>query len=88
MSPGPIIRINPYEVHINDPDFYEQVYVGAAERKTDKWSWWVSTFLCQSLSILSCYIEIVHVIYILSPASLTDGLSMVHSTGRRHAYWK
>ena len=42
---GPIIRINPYEVHIDDPEFYEHVYVSAAERKTDKWSWWVSAVI-------------------------------------------
>ena len=39
---GPIIRINPYEVHINDPDFYDEVYVSGSRRKTDQWSWTVS----------------------------------------------
>lgn len=45
---GPIIRINPFEVHINDPDFYDEVYVGASKRKTEQWSWTVS--LLASLS--------------------------------------
>ncbi|KAL8927235.1 MAG: hypothetical protein Q9208_002411 [Pyrenodesmia sp. 3 TL-2023] len=56
---GPIIRINPYEVHISDPDFYDEVYVRGAKRKTEQWSWTVSplTYLCcssvvtQSLSL-------------------------------------
>lgn len=40
---GPIIRINPFEVHINDPDFYDEVYVAGGKRKTDMWSWTVSS---------------------------------------------
>jgi len=41
-STGPVVRINPYEVHINDPEFYDELYVGASECKTDKWFWSVS----------------------------------------------
>lgn len=47
---GPIIRINPFEVHINDPDFYDEIYVSGSKRKTDQWSWTVSTW--SSLSSL------------------------------------
>lgn len=35
---GPIIRINPQEIHIQDPLFYDQVYVGPS-RLTNKWAW-------------------------------------------------
>ena len=39
---GPVIRINPYEVHINDPGFYDELYVGSSKAKTNKWYWSVS----------------------------------------------
>ncbi|MCJ1432263.1 hypothetical protein MMC27_001619 [Xylographa pallens] len=36
---GPVVRINPYELHINDPEFYDEIYVGPTKGKTDKWFW-------------------------------------------------
>ena len=36
---GPIIRINPYEIHILDPDFFDEVYVHGSKAKSDKWYW-------------------------------------------------
>jgi hypothetical protein len=33
---GPILRISPCEVHINDPDFYDQIYTGTSEPR-EKW---------------------------------------------------
>ncbi|KAI4090565.1 MAG: hypothetical protein L6R37_007862 [Teloschistes peruensis] len=41
---GPVIRINPEEVHINDPDFYEELYVGSSRGKTNKWYWSMRMF--------------------------------------------
>lgn len=32
---GPIVRINPWAIHINDPDFIDEVYPGGG-RKVDK----------------------------------------------------
>ncbi|KAK4206663.1 putative cytochrome P450, putative EED11494.1 cytochrome P450 [Rhypophila decipiens] len=36
-SYGPILRINPYEIVINDPDFYNEVYVAGNTRRTGIW---------------------------------------------------
>ena len=36
-SIGPIIRINPYEVIINDAEFYNEVYVASNTRRTGIW---------------------------------------------------
>ncbi|KAL9596343.1 MAG: hypothetical protein Q9219_005860 [cf. Caloplaca sp. 3 TL-2023] len=41
---GPIIRINPYEVHINDPEYYDELYVSGGKRKSEQWSWTVPMF--------------------------------------------
>ena len=34
---GAIIRISPWELHIDDPEYYDELYVGLAVRKTDKY---------------------------------------------------
>ncbi|KAI4231772.1 MAG: hypothetical protein L6R40_007629 [Gallowayella cf. fulva] len=39
---GPIIRINPSEIHINDPQAYHSIYVEASQRKSHRWSFPVS----------------------------------------------
>ncbi|KAI4191380.1 MAG: hypothetical protein L6R41_000167 [Letrouitia leprolyta] len=41
---GPIVRINPYEIHINDPWFWDKLYVGGSQGKTDKWDWSIRMF--------------------------------------------
>lgn len=40
---GPIVRINPYEVHINDPDYYNEIYTGPSKRR-EKWAWSANMF--------------------------------------------
>lgn len=42
---GPIIRINPYEVHISDPFYYDKLYASnASGEKRDKWEWSIKAF--------------------------------------------
>jgi hypothetical protein len=35
---GPVVRINPYELHVIDPAFLEEIFPGPG-RKRDKWEW-------------------------------------------------
>ncbi|OKL63057.1 hypothetical protein UA08_01910 [Talaromyces atroroseus] len=42
---GPIIRINPYELHIADPDYYDTLYASTSSgEKRDRWSWFTKQF--------------------------------------------
>jgi cytochrome P450 len=34
---GPIVRINPYEVHVSDPEFFNTIY--SQTEKRDAWHW-------------------------------------------------
>lgn len=37
---GPVVRINPYELHVVDPDFWEIMFTASTNNnRRDKWSW-------------------------------------------------
>jgi len=38
---GPIVRINPEEVHIQDADYYDQVYAGSTHKR-NKWTFFTN----------------------------------------------
>ncbi|KAL8696037.1 MAG: hypothetical protein Q9224_003006 [Gallowayella concinna] len=44
MARGPIVRISPYELHIDDPEYYDELYVGPSTRRTLKYEWSVRGF--------------------------------------------
>lgn len=42
IASGPVVRINPHEVHIKDAEFYDELYIGGSKGKSNKWFWSVS----------------------------------------------
>ncbi len=51
---GPIIRVNPYEVHVNDPAFADELYLGPGPRKRDKWEWAMSGLGVPGATLMTC----------------------------------
>ncbi|MCJ1465823.1 hypothetical protein MMC07_004442 [Pseudocyphellaria aurata] len=49
-APRPIVRINPYEIHINDPEYIDDVYPGSS-RRTMKWDWAAKMFATKSATL-------------------------------------
>ena len=39
---GPIVRISPHEVHIDDPDFYDTLYASSGTNRKERWPWYVN----------------------------------------------
>jgi hypothetical protein len=40
---GDVVRINPYEIHVNNPEYFHMIYSNSS-RKTDKWEWSAKMF--------------------------------------------
>ncbi|KAK0634090.1 cytochrome P450 [Immersiella caudata] len=47
----PIVRINPFEIHILDPDCYQEPY--ASNRKLDKYKWWTEPLIKSNVEKMS-----------------------------------
>ena len=39
---GPIVRISPYELNINDSEYIDEIYVSGAKHRVNKYGWSVS----------------------------------------------
>ena len=48
---GPIVRISPHEIHINDPEYLDEIYVGPAKSKTNKYRWSVRSWGMEEKSL-------------------------------------
>ena len=46
---GPVVRVNPNEIHFNDPDFYDEIYHGK-KYKTDRHRWYNIDHIGQGLA--------------------------------------
>lgn len=43
---GPIVRINPHELHINDPEYIDTLYSGPSKIR-DKYRWMARMIACK-----------------------------------------
>lgn len=70
---GPIIRINPYELHVVDPEFYEILYATSASgEKRNKWDWYTKQFATHE----SMFSTVTHDQHKLRRAALNRFFSM------------
>ncbi|RYP52696.1 hypothetical protein DL768_002203 [Monosporascus sp. mg162] len=55
---GPVVRINPNELHVNDPNFYDELYAGGGRRR-HKW-YWASRAFGADMSTFATELHDVH----------------------------
>src|ERR1700710_690667 len=48
-SQGPIVRISPYELHVNDPSFFEKLY--RQDGRWDKYAWAQDAFMVKGAAL-------------------------------------
>lgn len=80
--PGPIVRISPYELHINDPSFFQEVYT--REGPWDKYDWSVNAFGAP----LSTICTIDHEAHRHRRAALNPFFSKANVARRQEILWR
>ncbi|KAF3008037.1 hypothetical protein E8E14_004587 [Neopestalotiopsis sp. 37M] len=79
---GPIVRISPYELHINDPEFFQSVYT--REGHWNKYDWSVSAFGAP----LSTICTIDHETHRHRRAALNPFFSKANVAKRQDILWR
>lgn len=69
---GPVVRINPHELHVHDLDFYDQLYAGGGRRR-HKWYWASRAFGAD----MSTFATELHEVHRVRRSALNPFFSMV-----------
>ncbi|OAQ57611.1 oxoglutarate/iron-dependent oxygenase [Pochonia chlamydosporia 170] len=68
---GSVVRINPHEIHVHDPEFYDKLYAGAGKRR-HKWHWATRGFGAE----MSTFATELHEVHKARRAALNPFFSM------------